>query len=264
MAKPSVHITRNGVEKKFWGGKAGRKCPQRVKLPRRPCFVCGKHFHPERPWGKFCSSHCREKKGAAEKRKKLPPSRVPIGFDGAPFGERECPTCKIRFTSTRPTKKYCSHTCFRKRMSENWMNKNRARGLCYQCKNPPIEGNSWCEKHWFGQLAWRCGLRGKGNGEKLKSILVSQNYTCPYSGRTLTIGKNASVDHIQPRSKFPHLTGEISNMEWVDEDVNRAKRTMSREEFISMCVQISEYTQKRQGDDSQRHQTAPDFRRVQA
>lgn len=265
MAKPSVHITRNGVEKKFWGGKAGRKCPQKVKLQNRPCVICGKLFPPKRPWGKFCSSHCREKKGSAEKRRKLPPPRRPIGHDGAPFGEKDCPTCGVRFTSTRSTKKYCSHTCFRKRMSRNWMNENRANGFCYACKSKPIRGgSSWCEKHWLTQVAWRAGLRGLGNWKRVKDLLVRQNYVCPYTGKRLVIGRNASLDHIKPRALFPHLVADIRNMEWVDEDVNRAKRTMSKNGFIRLCKQIYEYTSNGNQGGSQRHQTAPDFRRVQA
>jgi 5-methylcytosine-specific restriction endonuclease McrA len=126
-------------------------------------------------------------------------------------------------------------------MSRNWQSKNRTMGLCYSCSDKPVNGtSSWCEKHWLTQAAWRFGLRGRGSWKKLKDLLEAQNYTCPYSGRKLIIGMNASVDHKLPRSKYPGLVGSIGNCEWVDEDVNRAKRAMTPAEFIALCKSVAD------------------------
>ena len=260
MAKPSVHITRNGVEKKFWGGKRGRKCPPKKKIRTRICGGCGVTYTPKRAWQAFCAVDCRERRRGRE-RAAARPKRVPIGTASAPFGAIKCLTCNANFKSTRSGKRYCSHKCYRLRVSRDWRNENRSRGTCYHCDEPPVAGTvSWCEKHWLVQLAWRSGLRGRGSSRKILDLLIAQNYTCPYTGRKLVIGVNASIDHVDPRSLFPDRVGEIGNLEWVDADINRAKRTLSREEFVAMCKQVAQYTDQR---GSQRHQTALGFRRAQ-
>jgi len=74
---------------------------------------------------------------------------------------------------------------------------------------------------------------------KIKEVLKNQNYRCPYTGRRLKIGNNASIDHIKPRSLFNGKVGDIKNLEWVDTEVNRAKRTMSKARFVSLCRLIA-------------------------
>ena len=240
MARPSVHITRNGVEKKFWGGKAGRKCPLKVPLNGKLCSECGAAFSPGRKWGLYCSVRCRDRKKV-----KLAISKEPHinckSVKGAPFGNVTCPTCGKTFVSTRSTKKYCGFRCFRLRLQRNWVNANRKKGLCYSCKEKPIAGTtSYCRRHWIAQAAWRAGLRGKDQWIALEALLELQGGKCPYTDRVLVLGANASVDHKKPRSLFPDLVGSIDNLEWVDVEVNRAKRAMGREEFISLCRLIAE------------------------
>lgn len=212
---------------------------EKIVLQDIPCVICKKSFSPTRKWSKFCSKNCRWSNN--DKKKQLSRKKISrVGSAEAPFGHLKCASCGNKFRSTMAAKKYCSHKCYRLRMSRNWVSKNRARGLCYSCENPPVQGtSSWCEKHWLTQAAWRAGLRGKGSWKKIKLLLELQNYICPYTGKKLVIGVNASVDHKLPRSKYPDLVGDISNYEWVDEDVNRAKRAMTKDEFISMCRLIS-------------------------
>ena len=212
---------------------------KQIVLQDRPCFICKENFTPTRPWNKFCSKNCRW--DHHDKRKRSSRKNTPrIGTAALPFGSLKCPTCNNSFMSTRPSKKYCSHKCYRLRMSRNWKNKNRERGSCYSCSDKPVNGtSSWCEKHWLTQAAWRAGLRGERSWEKIRRLLESQNYICPYTGKKLTIGVNASIDHKLPRSKYPTLVGSIENYEWVDEDINRAKRTMTKDEFIAMCKTVA-------------------------
>jgi hypothetical protein len=208
-------------------------------LSQRPCEVCHNTFTPSRSWNKFCRKSCQWRHHDQRKRSKRP-KRVTIGTDGVPFGTLTCKTCEKSFISTRSSKKYCSHKCYRLRMSRNWISKNRKRGLCYSCSRKPVSNtSSWCEQHWFTQAAWRSGLRGKGSWKRIRELLEHQNYICPYTGKVLIIGVNASVDHKLPRSRYPELVGDISNYEWVDEDVNRAKRSMTRDEFVLLCKIIA-------------------------
>jgi len=215
------------------------KRPSKVQLDPRKCFTCGTLFTPNRFWHGYCSVQCREKAKEKTKREREPKA-VKKSTVSSPFGNIKCPVCEDDFVSTRPSQKYCSHRCFRLRLQRNWINKNREKGLCYSCPEVPLNGtNSYCEKHWLGQAAWRAGLRGPGSGEKLKIILEKQNYTCPYTGRKLILGVNASVDHKIPRSLSRENVGSIDNLEWVETEVNRAKRTLTKEEFISLCKLIA-------------------------
>ncbi len=72
----------------------------------------------------------------------------------------------------------------------------------------------------------------------LKDKLVAQNYRCVYSGKTLVLGKNASIDHIFPVAKFPHLISEPTNIQWVDFTVNQMKGSLTHTEFVELIKLI--------------------------
>jgi hypothetical protein len=57
--------------------------------------------------------------------------------------------------------------------------------------------------------------------EALKQLLIDQDYKCPYSGATLIIGVNTSIDHIVPKSRGG--TNDMSNLQWVDLYINKMK-----------------------------------------
>lgn len=121
-----------------------------------------------------------------------------------------------------------------------------AQGWCHNCPTPRMENsNTYCEKHWYAQKATqRLGLGPHviKRGQALKAKLETQNYTCPYTGVNLIPGVNASVDHVIPVSQRPDLKGEISNIEWVDLNLNHMKTDMSREQFLEVCLKVVEYT----------------------
>ena len=224
--------------------KTSRRCASLLKIRKRKCPRCYSRYQPQRQWQKFCSRNCRWALHDVQRKKKIP-KRILIGSVGKPFGSIRCPVCETSFASTRSSKKYCSHKCYRTRMSRNWMSKNRARGMCYDCENPPISGTvSRCEKHWLMQLAWRSGLRAKVAWSLLKKKFVQQKGRCSYTKKRLLFGRNASLDHIRPRALFPNLVGVVSNLEWVDTDVNRAKRTLSRFRFIKLCELVVRHARR--------------------
>ena len=120
-----------------------------------------------------------------------------------------------------------------------------AAGVCRSCTSPPAFGSQVCETHWFAHRATqRLGLGPDsiGRGQALKAILEAQNYTCPYSGRKLVPGVNAAVDHIRPHAHHPELRGELSNIQWVDEVVNRMKQDLEHKDFIALCALIAKRT----------------------
>src|SRR5688572_11071875 len=73
--------------------------------------------------------------------------------------------------------------------------------------------NRVCEMHWFVDVSTnRLGTGSMSIAKKLKEKLVSQNYTCPYTGEKLVIGSNCHLDHIYPTSRFPELKNNIANV----------------------------------------------------
>lgn len=72
---------------------------------------------------------------------------------------------------------------------------------------------------------------------ELAAKLVFQNNRCVYSGRILELGINASVDHKIP--KFKGGTDDISNLQWVDANVNVSKNCLGEEEFFRLIQDIA-------------------------
>ena len=128
-----------------------------------------------------------------------------------------------------------------------------AQGFCHNCPTPRMPNSTtYCEKHWFAQRAIGMVKNMKGlhhpasytveMGQRLKEKLEKQHYRCPYTGKLLVPGVNASLDHIIPKTQRPDLAGDIDNTEWVDQTVNRMKTDLSRDEFLALIQEILEYT----------------------
>jgi 5-methylcytosine-specific restriction endonuclease McrA len=67
------------------------------------------------------------------------------------------------------------------------------------------------------------------------ALLERQSYKCALSGRELT-PKTSSLDHILPVSRDGDSS--IDNAQVLDAAVNRAKNTMTNDEFVAMCRQV--------------------------
>jgi len=118
------------------------------------------------------------------------------------------------------------------------LKKHKKNKWCRSCPTPLMKNSkTWCKKHWFAQVVYRYGFK-LSDWKKAEELLEQQNYTCPYSGRKLIIGVNASLDHKNPRSKFPKLRSEWSNVEWVDLYINNIKQTLTKEEFKLKMVSL--------------------------
>lgn len=73
---------------------------------------------------------------------------------------------------------------------------------------------------------------------ELKEILERQDYRCALSGVTLK-PERAELDHKIAVSKGGCHKAE--NLQWLERNVNRAKGTMSNEDFIEMCRRVAEW-----------------------
>lgn len=95
---------------------------------------------------------------------------------------------------------------------------------------------STCSVCYFKQQATRW-LKDASKWEVLRDLLREQNYRCVYSDELLELGRNASLDHIKPRSKGGEAVCE--NLQWVTWTVNRAKTDMTHDEFVTLCHAVA-------------------------
>jgi hypothetical protein len=194
--------TPNRIFQGFCSIHCRRRAVSKI-FPSTSCRLCKKQFKPKYKWQKFCSSDCRDTFHLHPKRR--------------PFESLE--DLKRRATKYQ-TKSLVAR--LKKHKKNKW---------CRSCPTPLMKNSkTWCEKHWFAQVVYRYGFKLAG-WRRAKSLLKQQNYTCPYTGRKLVIGVNASLDHKNPRSRFPHLKNDWNNVEWVDLYINNIKQTLTKEEF---------------------------------
>lgn len=128
---------------------------------------------------------------------------------------------------------------------KSYLMKAAAQGKCFRCggKEPIVEAAA---KYAVCETCYLKGTAAKAMGNVklwgiLKEKLVAQNYRCAYTGVPLVLGVNDSVDHILPRSRFPELVGDPTNIEWTTGQVNLAKRDLTRDEFLELVKQIVRY-----------------------
>ena len=72
----------------------------------------------------------------------------------------------------------------------------------------------------------------------LLRLIRLQGFRCAISGVPIT-PRTAALDH-----KIPCARGgkhELSNLHWVSKSVNKAKSTMTVEEFAEMCNSVSQH-----------------------
>lgn len=73
---------------------------------------------------------------------------------------------------------------------------------------------------------------------KLRALLLRQQYRCALTGRQL-LPHTAALDHILPASRGgEHKAG---NMQFLDRSVNRAKHTLTNEEFVALCREVVQW-----------------------
>ncbi len=66
--------------------------------------------------------------------------------------------------------------------------------------------------------------------EDAYNLIIKQDFKCVLTDIPLVIGKNASIDRIESLGKY-----ELSNIQWLDKDINVIKWDYSTERFIELC-----------------------------
>ena len=103
----------------------------------------------------------------------------------------------------------------------------------------PIGTCDWTK--WAIKTSVNQSRRPTMGGEQVTQAMLlrmaeQQAYRCAYTGDELT-PQTVSVDHIKPVSDGGRHT--VANLQLVRHDVNRAKGSMSHEDFVAMCVAVA-------------------------
>lgn len=142
--------------------------------------------------------------------------------------------CVLCDSSVVPGRQKCARHLEQARLAVARKRRDRiSRGLCCQCDRPATAGQ-YCRDHWFRSIASLHG--GALNAAAIRGLFDDQGGRCALTGRELTPGVNASLDHRVPRS----LGGkhELGNVRWVDLRANLAKQNLSEEEFLRLCRDV--------------------------
>lgn len=125
------------------------------------------------------------------------------------------------------------------------VDRRKAARLCVVCGSRPLPSLRekgrvpYCERCYMRKTAGQ-NLRNTKLWLVLRDKLLSQRFRCAYTGEVLVLGVNDSVDHILPRSRFPEIAREMSNVEWVTRRVNEMKKNLTRDEFLDLLRGIVE------------------------
>ncbi len=76
---------------------------------------------------------------------------------------------------------------------------------------------------------------------QLEALYVAQGGRCAYTGKSIRIGENASLEHVSPASRDKIRASDIDNLKWVDITVNRSKADMQIVEYLSLCREVLEH-----------------------
>jgi hypothetical protein len=236
----------------------------------KKCSACGQ---PHKRLAKKCRA-CVDKENARQKKQyqeRLANGLCPRCGQQPMDDNKHCEKCAARVREkdrkvrlSRSSNGLCAHcgqnvpvdglkTCDQcliglKKLHKERIDRLSELDLCVRCgKFPQLPGVTRCGNlHTTCQTCYlkHISQSNLGTRKYVTDLLVkleAQGYKCPYTGHNLVLGNNAWVDHIMPRAKFPELANDINNLEWVTEDVNRAKQDKTPEEFLALVKQIHDY-----------------------
>jgi hypothetical protein len=102
----------------------------------------------------------------------------------------------------------------------------REKGICTSCgSTKALPNRTKCSKCAVKRIAEHSGT----TYEIAMKLWYKQQGVCAYTGVKLTLGCGASIDHKTPKSRGGN--DEASNLQWISDAANRAKLTMTDQEY---------------------------------
>ena len=139
-----------------------------------------------------------------------------------------CGVC-IRCSSKATRGVYCNTHYVQRKAN---LIKRFEQGRCLGCGKPRLDNSKYCWECWIKQAS----RKTKTTEKFLVSLWDKQNGRCAYSGRVLVPGLTAQLDHKVAKRKGG--SNDFENLQWVDKDVNYAKRALSEQEFLDLVKDI--------------------------
>ncbi|MCK9458317.1 MAG: hypothetical protein M0R80_01585 [Proteobacteria bacterium] len=203
--------------------KARERSNERYKKMKqeRKCKTCFGSMQEEK--GIYCKK-CKQEKKDTYTRRKQQGLCVTCGSNKATTTQK-CDECHQAYLVNVNAKK-------QKRLSE---------GRCAYCENKRINGQT-CLKHYL-QITSQSHFKNISKANDLYNLFLKQNGICPYTGKKLTLGVDASLDHIVPKSRGG--SEDVSNLQWVYNQVNFMKIDMFENEFLNLVELIHENLAKK-------------------
>lgn len=98
-----------------------------------------------------------------------------------------------------------------------------------------------CRQRSRPSMRESAGLTSDVSAQDILKLLKNQEYRCALTGRRLT-PDSASLDHMVPISRGG--THCLPNAQVLHKDVNRAKGTLTNEEFIALCREVAAHVNR--------------------
>lgn len=183
------------------------------------CVGCGSQPEP----GKTRCTSCLDKSRVASRKHR--DTNVKHG---------RCARC----SSPATNQKYCEPCREWQRQYRSRVANERIRlGVCRACgKCEAAHPNQRCRTCILKAIAHDV-LCDRKQWQDLLTLYETQNGCCAYSNIRLTIGVNASIDHIIPKSKGGSST--LDNLQWVGLCVNKMKLDQTEDEFLQVVAAIA-------------------------
>lgn len=116
----------------------------------------------------------------------------------------------------------------------------RAYGRQYHAANREAQTakmRAYYGRRFFWGKAMKLRGEGRATARDLAAIWKAQRGLCALTGRKLD--RSAQLDHKLPRARGG--TDQASNLQWLCEEVNLAKRAMTDAEFTALCAEVARW-----------------------
>lgn len=124
--------------------------------------------------------------------------------------------------------------------SKQWRQERKEVGTqCMYCPAPRWHKSTSCRLHFVEKVLNNFHISAHFS-EQMARRLEEADFKCFYTDTVLIPGENASLDHVKPRSKFPHLVDCLDNLVWCDRTINNMKTALEVPDMLTACRKMLE------------------------